>query len=130
MTQIRIDRTRMAMHSTFYAYTGTVALADLGLTSAPHGLITIVKDGIEYLSYVDATRPASIDAMPLGWGRYTAAIAHEHEANIRLLGIAQSRYPELKNLTVWPQALIKIHLPVTTRRFATRFATRNLGWAV
>lgn len=116
---VRIDRTRMAMDGNCYAYDGIVALSELGLR-VKDGCTTICKGTGRFVSFVDATRPAELDAMPLGWERYQAALAHEKAANAQLLELAKAKYPELKPATVWPTLWVEI--PELDASHATRYA--------
>jgi hypothetical protein len=111
---VRIERTRMHPHTDrAYAYDGAVLLSELGLEHMP-GCITICKDGAmskasgRYVSFVDATRPAELDAMELGWERYQAALEHEKRANATLLALAKATFPELEPATKWPTLWVVI----------------------
>jgi hypothetical protein len=100
-----------------YAYDGLVSLEQLGVDHLP-GHTTICRDGGRYVSFVDATRPAELDAMPLGWERYQAAQVHEKRAEARLLDLAKGVYPELAPAVKWPSLWLEV--PSLDARHATR----------
>ena len=115
--KVTIHRTRMAIPEPAYAYDGLVALSELGLSHKP-GCTTICRNAGRYVSFVDATRPASLDLMPLGWERYQAALAHERQANMELLKLAKGLYPELAPVARWPELWLVI--PSLDATHATR----------
>lgn len=117
--RIRIDRTRMAMSEPCYAYDGLVSLANLGVIGYIDGCTTICKDGGRFVSFIDATRPAELIAMPLGWDRYMAYLEHEKSANERLLRLAIELYPELTPVAKWPS--LWVHIPWLDEQHSTRF---------
>lgn len=59
---------------------------------------TIVQDGKEYLDYVQASLPEAHYALPKGWDRYDAFLAHEKAARQTMLTLARSVFPELQAL--------------------------------
>lgn len=115
---IRIDRTKMAMSGSFCSYDGTVLASDV-----PHKerlSYFIIKDGIEYVTFYDATRPVSQLDMPRGRERYKTFMEHERLAGEKLLAIACGLYPELCGLITMPSLWIEVS-PVYASH-ATRIA--------
>ena len=105
---VYIVRTRMAMPERCYAYDGLVSTRRLDRSKFSSFILRDGPDGAEYVTFADATRPAEISAMPLGWERYLAACAHEQAANLKLLELAKRVYPELEPVTTWPTLWVEI----------------------
>jgi len=118
--KVRIDRTRMAMgeHERCYTYDGLVSTKQLDRSQFSY---FIIRDGKEYVSFADATRPAELNAMEKGWKRYQATLAHESAANARLLEIAKAQFPELAPVTKWPKLWVSI--PGLDASHETKYAT-------
>ena len=122
---IRIERTRMAMgrDSRTYAYSGYVLAADCPqvdkYATTTHCLSEPRGD---YYQFHAATRPAEQRQMPKGWDRYYAGRAHERAAKVELLALAKTVYPELANVTEWPELWIDLPIDET---HATRYAEHN-----
>lgn len=114
--KVRIDRTRMAMSGCHYAYDGLVACTEVPNHDRSY---FIVKDGVHYLTFPDATRPVAISQMDLGIERYKATLAHEASANTILLTLAKQLYPELAPATNWPELWVSI--PDLNTRHATKY---------
>jgi hypothetical protein len=106
----------MAMPEPAYAYDGAVLSSEVDRKHQTH---FIIRDGKEYVSFVDATRPAELDAMELGWERYQSALAHEKQAETELLKLAKALYPELEPATKWPTLWVVI--PELDARHDTRY---------
>lgn len=102
---IRIDRVRMAMSGNFYAYDALVPASQVDCTNIHHFTL---KDGEQFVSLADATRPAVLDTMPRGVARYDAYMAHSRACDARLLGYAQSVYPELADVPKWPSCFVEL----------------------
>lgn len=97
--KVVITRARMAMPGRFYAYDAMVSTDQLDRDAYSY---FILSDGIEYVSFEDATRPGALDAMPKGWERYQASLAHKAESEAIALNIAKRAYPELFDVEKWP----------------------------
>jgi len=90
--KIRLDRTRMAMAGEYYSYDVSVPTSEVD--SSKHSSF-IIRDGQEYVSFVDATLPVEHQEMPKGWERYAAFLAHQKIAEQRAWEILKANFPEL-----------------------------------
>jgi hypothetical protein len=117
--KVRIDRTRMAMGADerCYAYDGVVSTKEIDRSQHSY---FVIRDGKEYVSFADATRPAELNAMEKGWERYQATLAHETRAKAKLLELAKVAFPELAPATVWPELWVSI--PSLDASHETRYA--------
>ena len=115
--KIRIDRVRMAMPEPAYSYDATVPVSEVDRSKHSY---FICRGREEFVSFADATRPAELDEMPLGWERYEAWMEHEKRANARALEIAKRLFPELAPAEKWPSLWVVI--PSLNESHATRFA--------
>lgn len=106
--KVTINRTRMAMDGINYAYDGLVSTDQIDRSQ--HSSF-VISGGREYVRFEDATRSAELNAMPLGWDRYGAVVAHEKTAKLQLLELAKSVYPELRPATRWPGLWITVATP-------------------
>ena len=95
---VRVDRVRMAMPGCFYSYDVTVPLK-----RGQDRSYVIIRDGKEYLTFADATLPAAVRDMPLGWDRYEAYQAHQEAAKAKAWGILATVFPEVGSFK--PQTL-------------------------
>ena len=64
--------------------------------------LRIIRQGMTYLTFVDATLPEGHHDLDKGWDRYQAYLSHEESARARMLALAQSVYPELAGVNTWP----------------------------
>ena len=85
----------------------------------------VIRDGKEYVSFANATRPADLDAMPLGWDRYEASLDHERKAAAIALGLAKSVFPELAPADKWPTLWVVI--PSLDAPHATKYVKFEAG---
>ena len=108
---VHIHRTRMAMSGTFYTYEGYVRASEAPQVN-PYDTTTVSFGGSrgDFYPYHVARLPALHWQRERGLDRYDAYKAHQALAETELLRLAQSVYPELAGVTVWPH--LWIGLPI------------------
>ncbi len=106
----------MAMKGQFYAYDALVPLSEIDFQPG----YMVRRAGVYYALVADATRPASLDAMPLGLDRYNAYQDHAKAAIESVLPALKAAFPELSHLTEFPKFLLE--LPGFEASHATAFA--------
>lgn len=104
--KVRIDRTKMAMSGSYCSYDGVVPASEV--EHADKLSHFIVRDGINYVPFADAIRPAYQFDMPRGVERYDAWMAHESIAAEKLVAIACGVYPELCGMLTMPRLWIEV----------------------
>jgi hypothetical protein len=110
---LKINRTRMAMPGEFYAYDCLVPTKQLDRSKFSY---FVIDEGVECVTFADATCPQELHDMPLGWDRYEAWKAHEKQAQAIAWGHIQRAFPETQGRAM---AELWLEIPGFDERHAT-----------
>jgi hypothetical protein len=90
--RIRMDRTRMAMDGNVYSYDLVVPVGEVARARISY---FIVRDGQEYVTLEDATRPEELNKLPRGIERYRKFMDHSKACRQWAGDMIRRYFPEL-----------------------------------